>query len=232
MAGSFAFATFVFVCFALKEVSKAPCNETCCALTIVQTLPSLVAKEKALKHQKLISDDVISTNVTTESSLLDHGDRLNYGTEIHVDSSDSHGVDQSQQIGIRAAITRPILMVLLNHIFLTFLDMCHFTLIPLVYSTPVQFGGLGLDPFRIGAILGTFGLVNSIMQANLLGRFIKKYGARRLYGATFSCILGCFTMYPIMHFFAQRANGVDGFVIASIVIQLSFQSMIYMAYGM
>ncbi|KAH9481773.1 Major facilitator-type transporter psiT2 [Psilocybe cubensis] len=206
VAASFAFATFIFVCFALKE-----------------TLPSLVGKEKVLKHHKRTADDAISANVTTESSLLEHGDHVNYGTDA--------SVDQSQQVSIRAAITRPILMVLVNHIFLTFLDMANFTLVPLVYSTPISYGGLGLDPFRIGVILGTFGLVNSFVQANLLGRSIKKCGARRLYKATFSCLLGCFTMYPILHFFAQRSGRVDGFVIASIVIQLGFQSMIYMAYG-
>ncbi|PPQ68704.1 hypothetical protein CVT25_012105 [Psilocybe cyanescens] len=202
VAALFAFATFVFVYFALKE-----------------TLPSLVAQEKALKHLQDVCDDGLCADPTEETRLIDSGDCQNYGTEVVATScpadmsevctaKDTERSGAKQSTGILQIIfTRPILLTLLNHAFLTFLDMCYFTLIPLVYSTPVKYGGLGLDPFRIGVILATFGFCNSILQAKLLGGLIRKYGAR------------------------NRAGGVDGLVTGCIVVQLCSQSMIYMAYG-
>lgn len=196
-----------------------------------------------MKHLQDVCDDGLCADPTEETRLIDSGDCQNYGTEVVATScpadmsevctaKDTERSGAKQSTGILQIIfTRPILLTLLNHAFLTFLDMCYFTLIPLVYSTPVKYGGLGLDPFRIGVILATFGFCNSILQAKLLGGLIRKYGARNVYKNTFSCIFGCFTMYPMMHFFAQRAGGVDGLVTGCIVVQLCSQSMIYMAYG-
>lgn len=228
VAAAFSFATFIIVCFALKE-----------------TLPSLVAEEARRKHKNNTSDDILVSTAT--SKLIDNGDGThNYGTENTLSSrhSDLSGAstivgsskpaclsNEADRKGFKAALTRPILMTLVNHVFLTFLDMCHFVLVPLMYSTPIEFGGLGLDPFQIGVTLGTFGFANSIVQAKFLGRLIRRYGGRDVYRVGFSCILMCFGMYPIMRFFSQRAGGVDGFVVACIVIQLGFQMMIYMAYG-
>ncbi|KAF8879294.1 major facilitator superfamily multidrug-resistance, DHA1 sub-family [Gymnopilus junonius] len=229
IAATFSFATFIIVLFALKE-----------------TLPSLVHEEKLKRHHKYISDEIPSTS---ESRLIDNGDSHHYGTE---NSSLRHATAASESsallgqieptslvdmpskpdaTGLWVILTRPILMTLVNHIFLTFLDMCHFALIPLMYSTPVEFGGLGLKPFEIGIILGTFGFVNSIVQAKFLGGFIRKFGGRKVYRLSFSCLLVCFGMYPVLHFFSQRAGGVDAFVMIFIIIQFSFQMAIYMAYG-
>ncbi|KAF8969120.1 major facilitator superfamily multidrug-resistance, DHA1 sub-family [Flammula alnicola] len=229
IAGLFAFATFAIASFALKE-----------------TLPSLVARERLERHNKTLSDDILTSDVTEESQLLSHGENPSYGSDslsssCHVASSSdaSTVVDQGSDTlscqrsnpSFRSILTRPLLMTLTNHVFLTFLDMCHFVLLPLMYSTSVALGGLGLDPFRIGITLGAFGCVNSIIQANFLGRFIRNYGARKVYIVSFSSLFFCFLMYPLMSFFAKRAGGVDARVIACMMIQLGFQTLIYMAYG-
>lgn len=199
-----------------------------------------------MKRLQDIDDNIPCTDAIEETRLIDSlGDRQTYGTEIVASTSRLNGLAAGlcspqgtaspiarPPSGILDIIfNRPILLTLLNHAFLTLLDMCYFTLLPLVYSTPIEYNGLGLDPFRIGSILATFGFCNSILQVNVLGKLIRKYGARRLYRIAFSCILGCFTMYPVMHYFARRAGGVDGFVAGCIVLQLCFQTMIYMSYG-
>jgi len=184
-----------------------------------------------------------------ESRLInhEHENQQRYGAsnlssrEVVADSGTSSLIVNSQLADLASnfkeprlneIFTRPILFTLLNHVCLTFTDMCHFALLPLVYSTPIEYGGLGLDPLRIGTALGTFGLANSILQVNTLGPAVRKFGPRNVYRVAFAFHLGIFAMYPILHFLAQRAGRADGFVIAGIVIQLCFQSMIYMAYGM
>ncbi|KAF5327029.1 hypothetical protein D9619_004781 [Psilocybe cf. subviscida] len=179
-----------------------------------ETLPAMVNEEK--------------DNTPTEgTSLLGDCQNPNYGAQ----SSQCVAKAPPHSSSILSVLTGPLLMVFLNQIFLTFLDMSHNVLIPLMYSTSVSLGGLGLDPFHIGVILGGFGCVNSVIQAWYLGRFIRKCGAKKAYNIAFSSLFFCFLMYPITSYFARTAGGVDGYVATCIFVQLAFQTMIYMAYG-
>lgn len=152
---------------------------------------------------------------------------MNYGAEITQCTTKA----PPRSAGIVSVLTGPLLAVFLNQIFLTFLDMSYTVLIPLMYSTSVPLGGLGLSPFHIGAILGCFGCVNSVIQVRYLGKFIRKFGAKKVYSVAFSSLFFCYFMYPITSYFARRAEGVDGYVAACVFVQLAFQTMIYMAYG-
>lgn len=182
--------------------------------TTLQTLPSIVNKEQ-------------NNSPTEETSLLCDCQNPNYGAE----SSQCVTKTPHRDSSILSVFTGPLLVVFLNQIFLTFLDMSHSVLIPLMYSTSMSLGGLGLDPFHIGVILGGFGCVNSVIQARYLGHFIRKCGAKKVYSIAFSSLFFCFFMYPITSYFARRAGGLDGYVAACIFVQLAFQTMIYMAYG-
>lgn len=188
------------------------------------------------------NNDLATTLVNEETALLDNGVNQNYGTEgssyPSLSSSETSTVAEDSRIAasehkpdIRSVLTRRLVMVFINQMFLTFLDMSHFVLLPLMYSTSIPLGGLGLDPFQIGVTLGAFGCVNSIIQAKFLGRFIRKCGARKVYIISFSSLFFCFFMYPFTSYFAKRAGRVDAFVIACMIVQLAFQTMIYMAYG-
>jgi len=119
----------------------------------------------------------------------------------------------------------------MNHLFLTFLDMSYLALIPLMYSTPLEYGGLGLGPFQIGFILAAFGITNALIQAVFLGRLIRKYGARKVYIFGMSSLLVCFSMYPCMKYFSKRAQRVDALTIICILIQFGFQMINTMADG-
>jgi hypothetical protein len=197
----------------------------------LQTLPSIVAREELEKHSRIPSDEIDGPQITEESQLLRPEGYPRYGID-HTSESPASTEHESSNSGYRAILTRPLLMTLANHVFLTFLDMCHFVLLPLMYSTSIPLGGLGLDPFRIGTTLGAFGCINSVIQMNFLGRFIRNFGARRVYIFASLAFGGCFAMYPIMSFFARRAGGVDAIVISCMVVQLTCQMSIYMAYGM
>ena len=122
-------------------------------------------------------------------------------------------------------------MIYLNFASLSFLDMGHSALLPLFYSTSIPSGGLGLDPYKIGITLGSFGCINAIVQARFLGSSIRKFGARKLYILSFPGLFACVTLYPIIRYLAQRFEGVNNVVIVCMIIQLSFQMTIFTSYG-
>ncbi|KAF4614192.1 hypothetical protein D9613_007944 [Agrocybe pediades] len=204
-------------------------------LTLRETLPSIVAQQKAVKIARDGCPNAETALLSSaDESSTSYGARpQHHSRQATASSENSTLVDQPKppNDGIRSILIRPVLMTCLNHIFLAFLDMSHFALIPLMYSTPLEFGGLGLDPFQIGFTLGTFGFLNALIQSIFLGGLIRKHGARKIYMIGFSSFLVCFSMYPCMKYFSQRAQRVDALTIMCMLTQLGFQMMISMAYA-
>jgi hypothetical protein len=208
-----------------------------CLLGYLQTLPSLVAAQKRRQLNEVASDDIITPDATAKTSLINHGERLDYGaidaTEQQQSSSSSNSEYESSRPESRASsfLTRGLLFIYLNYAALSFLDMGYFVLLPLFYSTSIPLVGLGLDPFIIGITFGTFGCINAVIQAKLLGPLIRKYGARKMYIVSCPSLFVCFTLYPVMRFLAQLSGRVDGFVIACMMIQMGFYMCMYCTYG-
>ncbi len=112
----------------------------------------------------------------------------------------------------------------LNYISLMFLDMANAVLLPLMYSTPLEYGGLGLTPFYISTALGCFGIINAIFQAKFLGNWTRNLGRRRLYQFGILSVPVSFSMFSIMKYFAQKAGGVGTLVWICIVVHLASEA--------
>ena len=169
--------------------------------------------------------------------MINHGERLDYGatdsTEQHQSLSSRNSDYESSRPENHASsfLTRGLVFIYLNTAALSFLDMGCYVLLPLFYSTSIPLGGLGLDPFTIGITFGTFGCINAVIQAKLLGPLIRKYGARKMYIVSVPSLFVCFTLYPILRFLAQLSGRVDGFVVACMMIQMGFYMCMYCTYG-
>jgi len=219
-SGSIAFVSFVISFFGLKE-----------------TLPSLVAARKRRQLDNASSDDTTVPATTAKTSLIDQRERLDYGatdtTDYHPSSSSSNSYASStlESPTPPRFLDRGLLIIYLNFAGIAFLDMGHFVLLALFYSTSIPSGGLGLDPLTIGVAFGTFGFFNAIFQAKVVGPLIRKYGARKLYVVFFPGLFACFALYPVMRYFVQLSGRVDGFVIACMMIQLSLGISSYICYG-
>ncbi|KAJ7822284.1 major facilitator superfamily domain-containing protein [Mycena olivaceomarginata] len=120
---------------------------------------------------------------------------------------------------LRGLLTRDVYIAILNYGMLCLCDMAHDSLLPLMYSTPIALGGLGLEPFDIGLILGAS-----------RGRVIRYFGARRISMNGFCALALVFTMYPVLSLLARRAGRVDKWVVAGVVCQLSCSFAMYFSY--
>ncbi|KAK6971765.1 major facilitator superfamily domain-containing protein, partial [Favolaschia claudopus] len=127
--------------------------------------------------------------------------------------------------------TPKVRIALLNHACLCFCDMAYHALIPLVYSTPISLGGLGMRPHDIGVIMGSCGIYNAIIQVLFGGRLIRYFGARRIFTSAFVAYFGVFATYPLLSILARRAGHVDPAVIVVLVCQLSSSCMMYFSFA-
>jgi len=183
------------------------------------------------------------SKVSSTDTLLGPDDPTNYGstsTRCPSPTSSESSIDSGKKLAdfvpepvtLRSALkSRTMQFIIINYAFLAFTDMCYSALNPLILSTPIQSGGLGLNPYQIGLIMGIWGFVNAFVQIKLLGRILRKYGAPSVYRLAYTGQLVCFMSFPLSTNFARR-NGSVGFEsCAVILIQLSFQFIYSMAYG-
>jgi MFS family permease len=201
-----------------------------------------VAASKS-KEANTIHDLEISRASSTDT-LLSHNNSVDYGTvsarrlpssSSSVSSPDSRknsGGLNSEDTTLSSVLkSQEMQFIIINYLFLTFTEMASSVLMPLVYSTEIKLGGLGLDPYHIGMIMGIRGFFNAFVQIGLLGKLIRKYGACRVYQASYASFCICLLTYPVSTYLARRNGGISVGVGISIFVQLLFQPSLYMGYG-
>lgn len=140
--------------------------------------------------------------------------------------------DDTKPVSITYLLKLPkVQAILINYGFLSFGDMSVQVLIPLMWSTSIENGGLGLSPYTIGMALGSYGVVNAFLQLMFLGKIMRRFGPRRVHIVCFSSLLGSILSFPVASFFARRANGMDWKAWATLIALLGSQSMRSAAYG-
>ena len=115
--------------------------------------------------------------------------------------------------------------------FLSFCEMSHSALIPLIYSTPVEYGGLGFRPYQIGTIMGCAAILGGVMQISVFAMLMQRFGHQNMFTVSLWCMFIALSCFPIMSFFARRAGKVDAIVICLLVLQLCCASCNFMAYS-
>ena len=182
--------------------------------------------------------------IASDSTCLTDSDGTDYGTNrthcLSTRSFDSvtgvedrlqtHEEDQKAP-ALRALLTPEIITLFVNYSLFTFLDMSVQVLLPLMWSTSIEHGGLSFSPNSIGMMMGAYGMFSALVQLTLLGTLIRRYGARKVYITSFSFLLVTFLGYPIASYFARRAGHADWKVLCVIVVQLAANAAMPIAYG-
>ncbi|KAJ7690065.1 major facilitator superfamily domain-containing protein [Mycena rosella] len=168
----------------------------------------------------------------TLPSAIAYQKKSQRGTEIEPLLSDSSVAPEGEPSTdavppLRALFVRPVLIALLNHGLLCFCQMSYDVLIPLVYATPIELGGLGLSPLYIGRIMGLSGFLNIFLQLFISAKAIRRFGPRKIFITAFCCISLCFLAYPFLNLFARRAGKVDAATICVIVFQMVSSFIIF-----
>ncbi|KAH9030864.1 major facilitator superfamily domain-containing protein [Lactarius deliciosus] len=151
-------------------------------------LPCLATAAYALLLSILVAiflkETVSSDQVNSDPSQVGEGEVL-----------DGPVKDQERLLPLRALLTRPVVVSIANYCMISLLDIIARSLIPLVWSTSVEFGGLGMSPASIGLWTSGYGVLNGIFQFVALPRIRRAASAR---GAVFiACIILFFPLYII-----------------------------------
>ena len=113
--------------------------------------------------------------------------------------------DSEKPLQLRAPLTRPVVVSVANYCVIGLLEMIAQAVMPLVWSTLVEFGGLGMNPASIGLWMAGYGFMNGVFQFFAFPRIVGHFGPRRIF------IINILSFFPSVHYAPLREPGVTAF---------------------
>ena len=137
---------------------------------------------------------------------------------------------QPEHSSSRSLLTKPVLLTISAHGWFSFLEIASWVLLPLVYTTPVEFGGLGLDPATMGICMAVYGVMKGILQLTVFHRILDFLGLRTALIAFMSTLLPLFLLFPVGSIHVRNA-GTNMTLWVLVLVQLISTIGVNMAYG-
>ncbi|KAG2146248.1 major facilitator superfamily domain-containing protein [Suillus clintonianus] len=135
----------------------------------------------------------------------------------------------SKPLPLRASLTPKVLTVTASYVTMAVLYMAFSSILPLFYATPIELGGLSLDPPRIGAILAASGLAHGIFQLLFYARLNDRFGAGAIHTAGVSSGIPIVILFPVINVLA-RVHGVGLIVWLCVAVQHALTTSLMMCY--
>jgi len=138
-------------------------------------------------------------------------------------------MDTQKPLPLRCLLTRPILISVANYAMLAFLGMVPVALMPLIWSTSIEFGGLGLSPASIGLWLSVYGCINGMFQFAVFPRAIGRFGPWGIFVTSISVFAVVYVMFPLENLALRHSADNPAWVL--ILVQLTALSVSEMGYS-
>ncbi|KIY68710.1 MFS general substrate transporter [Cylindrobasidium torrendii FP15055 ss-10] len=122
-------------------------------------------------------------------------------------------------------------VVIGNYCVLAFVSASYEVLQPLMWSTSIPVGGLGLSPYEIGLIMFIWGSANAIVQVFVGSSLIRKIGAPNTFSVASASMLVSFIAFSTESYLARMAGYVNAYVGIAMGIQLFTMFACYSGYG-
>ncbi|KAG2053784.1 MFS multidrug-resistance DHA1 sub-family [Suillus hirtellus] len=117
------------------------------------------------------------------------------------------GKVKSKPLPLRALLTSKVLSVTASYATTGLFQMGFNSLLPVFYATPIELGGLSLDPPRIGALLAASSAMHGIFQLLFYTRLNDRFGARAIHITGVSSCIPMVILFPVTNALA-RACGI------------------------
>ncbi|KAH9039470.1 MFS general substrate transporter [Lactarius deliciosus] len=133
---------------------------------------------------------------------------------------------------LRSILTRPVLISISSYAMFVLLITAAGALIPLVWSTSIELGGLGLSPASIGLWMSGYGCVNGIAQYALFPHLVSRFGPRSVILTSVSMCAMIYALFPFENLaFRQASSDLKVAEKLLIILQLSSLGIADMGYS-
>lgn len=118
--------------------------------------------------------------------------------------------ESNKPLPLRSLLTRDVLVASANYWFLSLVKISFRALQPIFLSTPIELGGLGLDPPMIRTIMGSFGILNGVISVFLFSRMTDYLGVKAVYLMGVTAAVPCFSLFPVINYLAYSSIAHTG----------------------
>ncbi|KAG1791888.1 uncharacterized protein HD556DRAFT_628164 [Suillus plorans] len=139
------------------------------------------------------------------------------------------GEVKSKPLPLRALLTSKVLSVTASYATTGLFQMGFNSILPVFYATPIELGGLSLDPPRIGALLAASGIIQGIFQLLFYARLNDRFGARAVHIIGISSGIPMIILFPVANALA-RAYGIGMAVWPCVAVQLTLKTNLIMCF--
>ncbi|KAG2046567.1 MFS multidrug-resistance DHA1 sub-family [Suillus hirtellus] len=136
---------------------------------------------------------------------------------------------KSKPLPLRALLTPKVLSVTASYATTGLFQMGFNSILPVFYATPIELGGLSLDPPSIGALLAASGIIQGIFQLLFYARLNDRFGARAVHIIGISSGIPMVILFPVANALA-RAFGIGTAVWLCVAIQLALKTNLIMCF--
>jgi hypothetical protein len=138
--------------------------------------------------------------------------------------------DDSKPLPLRSLLIPRVFIAAGNYATLSFLDIAFRAVQPVFFATPLELGGLGLDPPQIGNILAIYGVVNGLFQIFFFADLHDRFGSKTIYSVSMAAGIPMIITLPILNAMA-RVQGLSLMVWVVVSLQLALSVILNLAYG-
>ncbi|KAG1891218.1 major facilitator superfamily domain-containing protein [Suillus subluteus] len=139
------------------------------------------------------------------------------------------GEVQSKPLPLRALLTPRVSAVTASNATMGLFRIAFNSVLPIFYATPIERGGLSLDPPRIGVILAASSAAQVIFQLVFFARLHDHFGAGAIYITGISSSIPTVILFPVINILA-RAHGIGWAVWLCVAIQHALTISLIMCY--
>ena len=133
---------------------------------------------------------------------------------------------------LRTILTRPVILTLSSYAMHCLLAAAASSLIPLVWSTSLELGGLGLSPASIGLWMSWYGCLNGIVQYFLFQPLLSRLGPRGVLNASISICALIYVVFPFENVaLRHESSGPNVVAMLLITLQLTSNGIAHMGFG-
>ncbi|KAG1841120.1 major facilitator superfamily domain-containing protein [Suillus subalutaceus] len=190
-------------------------------LFLQETVPTRVTPWRLLKGQSREH----STPVKGPATPTGSSDSLS--TE---DTPQRAKADGSKPLPLRSLLIPRVIIAAGNYSALSFLDIAFRAVQPVFFATPLELGGLGLDPPRIGNILAIYGVINGLFQIFFFADLHDRFGSKTIYSISMAAGIPMIVTLPIINAVA-RVQGLSLMVWVIVGLQLALSMILNLAYA-
>jgi len=133
-------------------------------------------------------------------------------------------------VPLRQLFVYPVMIAIANYSILEVLNISYNSLISLFLAMPIEIGGVGLDPLRIGYILSANRAFVAVFLALFVDRLVRRFGERHLFVYSMSAFLLLWPLFPATSLWAKHSGLTMGVWVGIVMMGVSF-AMSGMAYS-